>query len=106
MVNQARLAAACLAWELSRRAKGYSFARLAQRHCRSFLLVPRVSIHSRSALFLMNWTTRMASSMPAYCACVPSDLRMVGEGIAPPTATKAPDMRLSPHPGSEVDGHL
>jgi len=30
---------------------------------------------------------------------------MVGEGIAPPTATPEPDVRLSPHPAPQSEGH-
>ena len=32
-------------------------------------------------------------------------LVMVGEGIAPPTATPEPDVRLSPHPAPQSEGH-
>ena len=60
---QARAAAAWQACELSRAAKGYSWARQAQRSCSSLALTLRPSIHKRRALLRMNCVVRIASSM-------------------------------------------
>ena len=38
------------------------------------LAMPRSSIHKRKHLLRMNCVMRMASSMAAYCACVPPNL--------------------------------
>src|SRR5215471_16864197 len=67
MAAQAR-AAAWRAWELRRAAKGYSWARRAQRSGRSLALTPRPSIHRRTHLLRMNWVVRMASSIAAAWA--------------------------------------
>src|SRR5437879_6495706 len=47
---------------------------MAQCFCKSLRLIPRPSIQRRRHLFLMNCVIRIASSIAAYCALLPSNL--------------------------------